>query len=184
MNLLVIVEEGFEDTELTGTLDLFHRANNLFNKTTFYNPLGIEAIGAHKIVKLQTTSNINVDEYDVLFIPGGPAAKSIRKNQIFLNLIAKFKNQNKLIIAICDAPNVLYENKFIDSKTKFSSFPINDSVKEISNRSKELVSISPDKKLITGKCAAAVFDFALAVIEVLGGNQLAKLVLQAIKPID
>ena len=173
MKLLVVVIEKFQEIELYGFLGSLKRSQKV-EKITYWNPDGQnEVIGVNQIGSIKTEiSNIDVNEYDAIFVPGGAACIALRTNKKAINLINKFVENDKWIFAICDGPNALYDNKiFIDKN--YSSYPIkNISLVSGKNRNKNYVSV--DGKYITGKCPSASIDLGLKVIEILYGKELAQ----------
>ncbi|WAM09318.1 DJ-1/PfpI family protein [Mycoplasmopsis cynos] len=75
MNLLVIVEDNFKDVELVTPLTIFQTSQK-FNKIDFYNPSLKIAKGVNGLAKIENIHNeININDYDMVFIPGGQDPK-------------------------------------------------------------------------------------------------------------
>lgn len=173
MNLLVVTIEGFQEIEMHGVLGVLNRSNK-FNKITYWNPDGLnEVSGSNKIGFIKTINgDIDVNNYEAIFIPGGAACLNLRTNKKAIDLIKKFIENNKWIISICDGPNAIYDNNiFIDKK--YSSYPIAN-ISNISgkNRTKEYICV--DGKYITGKCPSASINLGIKVIETIFGAELAQ----------
>ncbi|WBP84035.1 DJ-1/PfpI family protein [Mycoplasmopsis edwardii] len=169
MNLLVIIENNFKDVELVTPLTIF-KTSKQFNKIDFYNPTLKVAKGSDGFAFADNILNeVNIDDYDLIFIPGGSGAQALRKNDKSLNIIKDFykKEQNK-IIAVCDAPNVLSEKSIITNE-EFSGYPTDWSIDfRNSNWQDNLVSISKNK-LYTGNSPYSSAKLAfIALIEIFG----------------
>ena len=169
MKLLVVLIDGFQEIELYGFLGVLKRSNKI-SQIDFWNPDNKQQIiGTNEIGFINTTiNNINVNEYDAIFIPGGNSCINLRSNINALNIIKQFVDNNKWIFSICDASNVIFEKKIIVNK-KYSSYPINNIICD-NNRNKTYVSV--DNKYITGKCPSAAIDLGIKVIEVVFGKEL------------
>ncbi|TNK83784.1 glutamine amidotransferase [Mycoplasmopsis pullorum] len=166
MNILVIIHNNFNETELVSTIAVLSKTNKCY--FTYYNPDYKMITGSNNLVKIETINEISIDDYDAVFIPGGPGAQLLRHDSTSLSIIKKFKN--KKIWAICDAPNVLYEHKIISDTQNYSSFPSIGENKSFDscgkNRNDDYVSIDNSIfELITGKCAGASVDFGLKILE-------------------
>ena len=117
MKLIMIIADYFEDTEAIATLDVLMRGNinvdlvSLMGRNKVLMKSGIEI----NIPLLY--ENINVEEYDGIIIPGGPASfKLMPSMKSVSDLIDFFANNNKLVAAICAAPSVLGENHILEGK--------------------------------------------------------------------
>ena len=129
-------------------------------------------MGSNNIGVIKTIhSDIDVNDYDAVFVPGGAACINLRTNKRAIDLIKKFIENDKWIFAICDGPNALYDNDIYKDKN-YSSYPLSN-IKEVSgkNRNKEYVTV--DNKYITGKCPSAAIDLGIKVIEILYGKDIA-----------
>lgn len=165
MKLLVVTIELFQEIELHGFIGTLKRSNKL-EKIVYWNPDDKTKVsGSNGIGYIETVcGNVNVDDFDAIFVPGGAACISLRKNEKAIDLIKKFIDKDKWVFAICDAPNAIYDNNiFVDRN--YSSYPI-ENIQNISgkNRDKEYVTI--DGKYITGKCPSASIDLAIKVAEI------------------
>ena len=173
MKLLVLTMEGFQEIEMQGFLGSLNRSEKL-EKITYWNPDNqSEVFGSNKIGSIKTIFNdINVNDYDAIFVPGGAACIALRKNKRAIDLIKEFINHNKWIFAICDGPNALFDNGiFIDKN--YSSYPI-ENIKNVSGKNRNQNYVSVDGKYITGKCPSAAVDLGIKVIEVLYGKELSQ----------
>ncbi|MEE3928169.1 DJ-1/PfpI family protein [Mycoplasmopsis ciconiae] len=123
-NILVLVHDRFNDVELVSTLSCLKRSKQF--EITYFNPnTKIKNVtGSYEIVKLEVVNKVNYDDFDLMFIPGGPGAFALREDQESLSLIKNFITENKHVYAICDAPNVLFENQIIQKDEYYSAFPM------------------------------------------------------------
>ena len=71
-------------------------------------------------------SDVNVDDYEGLLIPGGYAPDKMRRNEDLLRIVREFNDQNKPIAMICHAGWVGISAKILDRKTLTSTQAIRD----------------------------------------------------------
>lgn len=171
MNLLVLIHNKFNDIEYTTTLSIINSAK-LFNKIVHYNKDAIIAEGQSFVSKVQTQNQeLNLDDFDAIFIPGGAGAKELRSDKKALSIIKHFKDNNKYIFAICYAPNVLYENNIFNDETIYSSYPLRNNFKFGKNRNENIVNTF--QKIVTGRSPEAALYFGIEIVRLLKGNEYA-----------
>ncbi|UUD34931.1 DJ-1/PfpI family protein [Mycoplasmopsis caviae] len=167
MKLLVLTHPMFNDIELTTVIACLKRSSKV-DKITFYNHKYKSASGQFGLCTLELENKVNLDEYDAIFIPGGKGAQELRKDPKSIEVIEYFIKNNKKVCAICDAPNVLFENKLISNQVKYSSFPI-ESIVSGDGRNEQMVTV--DKNIISGRCAASSMEFGLSLVKEFFGNK-------------
>lgn len=172
MKILTLVLKKYQDLELNTFLAVINRSGKL-SKKSFYNPNDENNIfGSNNIGSIEVENdlnNLNIDEYDLLYIPGGPAAQEIRTNFKTHEIIKLFIEKKKFIVAHCDAPNALYKIGFFKNK-KYVSYPPSD-LDEINSplRIKDNSLVFVDGNYISGKSPGASIALGLKVIEVFYG---------------
>lgn len=169
MKLLVLIHPKFNDIELTTTIYCL-KASGLIDQVTYYNPTHIQAWGQQEIVKINLENHFEFKNYDALFIPGGRGAIELREDERSLAVIDKFMIDKKWIFAICDAPNVLFENDYLQ-ETSYSSYPI-ENIKNKSGKLRNSNMVTIDGKIITAKCPASALEFGLAIVNELAGKEI------------
>lgn len=173
MKLLTLVLDEFQDMELINVNATLQRANFL-EKNDFYNPNDKKLVtGQYQIANIKTITNIDENDYDAIFIPGGKAAIHLRNDAKALKIIENFIRQNKTIIMICDAPNAIFEANLFDKEVNFSSFPV-ESILRKNPQQRNENSVTHYKNFFSAKSAAYSIDLAIKVIEVFKGKALAK----------
>ena len=105
----------------------------------------------------------------MIVLPGGmPGAKNLSENKLVLNVINDFAKKGKFVAAICAAPAlVLTKTKVIDGKN-VTCYPGMEENFKNSNYQNEKVIV--DGKVITSQGPATSIDFALTLIDALGGD--------------
>lgn len=156
--ILVLVPTDFEDVELITPMDIFRREGIDY---VLSSPEDKEEVKGkyNAIVKTVPLSKVIVDNFNALFLPGGPGYSVLVTNPEVIKLVKKFNRENKDIYAICAAPTVLDKAGVIGTKN-ITAFPgyLNDIVK---NRSEVVVS----DNLITGRDFLSSVAFANEIVK-------------------
>ena len=170
MKGLILLANGFEDTEAITTINILRRAKI---------SLAVVAVGDELLVKSQaglyvkaetTLKEINEQHYDFLVIPGGRAVKEVLDHsKRVLSLIDKFVLTEKLVAAICAAPALLGKRGHFKEHT-FTCFPGCDiGIGEGKyNRKKGVIRSG---KFITARAMGYTPQFAFEIVEFLLGKE-------------
>lgn len=175
MNVLCILTDGFEELEAVGTIALLRRAGITID---VYALDASQATGRFQINmgEIKDLSEADVDNYGMLFLPGGPHYQKLEQDERVLAILDHFTNQNKLIAAICAAPTILGRRGLLKGKRYTCFTSMNE---DFGGTYVDQYTVS-DHNIITGRSAAAVIDFAFAIIEKLKGAQEAEEVKKSI----
>jgi 4-methyl-5(b-hydroxyethyl)-thiazole monophosphate biosynthesis len=170
--VLTILATGFEETEAVAVIDLLRRAEI---EVTICG-LGDKIVtGSHEITIHCDTmiSDVAVDDFDCLFLPGGqPGTNNLKNDPQVINLIRQFDISKKWITAICAAPTVFQAAGILSGK-KVTSYPaeresFTDSVYLEEN-------VVRDGKIITSRGVGTAIEFALYLIGVLKDHETRKM---------
>lgn len=128
---LVLTANNFEDTEAKYPIE--QMKNEGWEVTVAAPALG-EITGKHGHILPVDTSYAGVDprKYDVLMIPGGGAPKTIRSNQVALQIVKTFFNSNKIVAAICHGPQILVSANVVHGR-HLTSYKRDDVPEEVNN---------------------------------------------------
>jgi len=116
---------------------------------------------------LLNLSTVSTDDYDCLFIAGGPEYLELSKNNFFLSIIKDFYEKDKYIAAICAAPTILGHLGYLKGINYTCFTSMNEDFGGIYHD----VYCIKDKNIITGRSAAAVIDFSFLIIKTLAGEE-------------
>lgn len=165
------MSNGFEELEAVGTIALLRRAGICID---LYSLHDTQATGRFDLTisNIANFKDIDVNEYNALFIPGGPHYAELEKNERVTDMIMNFANTDKVIAAICAAPTILGHMGLLKDK-KYTCFT---SMNEDFHGTYVDEYVAVDGNLVTGRSAAAVIDFAFAFIEKLEGKEKAEAV--------
>ena len=114
----LLVEEGFEDRELTGPLDALRAAGAT---VTIIGPsAGAQFTG--KRGEAIVTSDLaagaaRMKDFDALVIPGGHAPDKMRMRHAMVDLAREAMEANKPVAAICHGPSLLISSNSLRGRT-------------------------------------------------------------------
>lgn len=169
MKGMILITNNFEDVEAIATVDVLRRAglevdyvsidDDLEKHTQSYLPIKCDRI----------ISNINLNSYDFLIIPGGKAVMSdLRDREDVENIIHDFAKRDKLVATICAAPYLVLKLGYLDGG-KFTCYPGCDL--GLTGAKKVNKGVVRYKNFITGKAMAYSIDFALEIVDYLLGKK-------------
>lgn len=114
----LLVEEGFEDRELTGPLDALREAGA---DVVLVGPIkGAEyrsKRGQATVVSDMAAGAARMDDFDALVIPGGYAPGKMRMRHAMVDLARDAVRAGKLVAAICHGPQVLISADVLRGRT-------------------------------------------------------------------
>jgi 4-methyl-5(b-hydroxyethyl)-thiazole monophosphate biosynthesis len=123
MKGLVIIADYFEDTELIATIDVLLRNND---QIVLSSALDRKELISKCGIKMETDillKDVSFEEFDFLFIPGGPGAfKILNTIHQVDEAINYFVRENKLVCSICAAPMLVGRLKHLEGK-RYTVYP-------------------------------------------------------------
>ena len=178
MRGLILLADGFEDTEALTTRDVLLRAG--FEVVTSSINESRQVVSSFGITMLADRPFSLIGDfysYDFIVLPGGgKGTQNLKQSSHVKNLIRNFYENNKLICAICAAPSILGEMGYLkDCKyTCFAGF--NEGI--VGTFTAKEVEV--DGNIITARSMHYSVDFALAIVEKLLGKQAKEKVLEGL----
>ena len=172
--VLCILDSGFEEIEAIAPVDLLRRAGV---EVVMAGVSSMEITGKCEVtIKADVLlENILGDDFDALFLPGGPAVMELRKNAEVIALIRAFHRAGKLIAAICAAPLLLKDAGILNGKRITAHFSTAVELPEITGGHVEI-----DANLLTSRGAGTAIEFGLAFVALLAGEDAAEEVSRSI----
>ena len=169
--VLVPLAEGFEELEAITVIDLLRRAG--FDVTSAGLDEGpVTASRGNVLIPDASIDQVINREFDLIVLPGGlPGANNLRADQRIKSLVQRQNERGGTLGAICAAPRALEASGVLNGKTvtcypgalddlKSGAFSITTNAVEI------------DGNLVTSRGPGTAMDFALTLIEHLGGKSL------------
>ncbi len=164
MNILVLLPDNFEEIEFITPVDLWRRAG--YNVTTASITDDCCATGQQKI-SIQTDvclKNINIKDFDYLFLPGGSGHKLLKESSLVTDTIQYFVDNNKTIIAICAAPTILVA--WLQDKNATCYPSLKDLLPNFVDQN-----VVIDMPFVTSKGAGTAHELAFAVVSLISGEE-------------
>lgn len=165
---LILLANGFEDTEAITTIDILRRAKLDLDLVSVHQQLEILTQSKMNIKAEKLLQDINLNDYDFLVIPGGGAVFNVlSKLEVVNEVIKEFDNKKKLIASICAAPSLLGKLGLFKN-LEFTCYP---SCEEGIEGIYTTKGVEVHKNYITAKSMAYTVDFALEIVSYLLGEK-------------
>ncbi len=179
MNILMLISNGFEEVEALTVVDLLRRGGvkvnmcSMTGDSVLHGSHGIDVI-ANSVWK---NDEFDFDEYDGVVLPGGlPNAHTLRDDERVIDIVKHFALQNKITAAICAAPCVLERAGLLKGK-EATSYP--GCIDEKQCNYQEIPTVVCDN-VVTSRGVGTAIDFALSLLRVLKGPDVAADISEAI----
>ena len=114
----MLVEEGFEDRELTGPLDALRAAGATVTivgpaaGTEFHGKRGQAVVASDA-----AAGAVRINDFDALVIPGGHAPDKMRMRHAMVDLARDTMEAGKPVAAICHGPQLLISADVLRGRT-------------------------------------------------------------------
>ncbi len=112
-----VITDMFEDVEYTDPVKAFKDAGH--EVVTIEKEKGKEVTGKQKetTVKIDASiADVNPDNFDALFIPGGFSPDQLRADDRFVAFAKHFMDVKKPVFAICHGPQLLITAKTLEGR--------------------------------------------------------------------
>lgn len=129
--ILMISADDFNDTELLYPL---YRLTEAGYDVTVASPEGgtIKGYNSAEITNTKKVADVQskVGKYKALYLPGGKAPATLRKDDKVLEIVNSFASANKLIGSICHGPQILISAGLVEGKKVTSVEAVASEIKE------------------------------------------------------
>ena len=165
--ILVLLAEGFEESEMIVPVDVLRRAQFQVDLMSI-GPK--EVVSSHGIKMIADKTFVDDDSYDALFLPGGqPGTRNLLADERVLALIRRYDQEGKIVSAICAAPTVLAKAGILKGRS-VTSYPLSDVETLFAMAHYKLDDVVIDGKLITSRGVGTAYPFAYALAHALGAD--------------
>jgi 4-methyl-5(b-hydroxyethyl)-thiazole monophosphate biosynthesis len=165
-SVFVLAGDGFEEMELVTPVDIWRRCAMDVAVVSVGGSMTISGAHGIKLEADSVASALSGDDFDALFLPGGPSAFTMKDDQTAMRIVKSFQERGKLICAICAAPLILGNAGILNGKI-FCAHPCTYEVLCGANETSRVV---VDGNLITAKGPGVAAELAFAVVEFFHGQ--------------
>ena len=172
MNALIILADGFEDTEALATRDILLRGGvqvvtaSIKNETSVMSSFGVKVEADNTIYDLLEMDMLGI--FDCLILPGGGrGTQNLKNSQEVPSIIKNFLNRNKILAAICAAPSVYGDLGLLNGKkyTCYAGFNYNP------NAIYTGTDVEVHGNFVTARSMKYSVKFGLTLVEMLMGKE-------------
>ena len=173
-SVLVLMADGFEETELTVPVDVLRRGGSEVVLCSTGGTLEVE--GAHGMLFLadSTLDEVSADGFDAVLLPGGgPGTARLEADERVLEIVWTYASKGRIVAAICAAPRVLKRAGILKGR-RITSFPAEQAKLDDGSLAYLQDRVVVDGNLITSRGAGTAAEFGLALLEALEGKEAAE----------
>jgi protein deglycase len=162
-----LMADGFEESEAIIVVDILRRAEFQVDLVSIHQLM----VNSARNIRIQADKLFeDMDDYDMIYVPGGLlGSENLAKDQRVVSLLQSYTKSNKYISAICAAPTVLGQANIVDQKN-LTSHPSVKLDLRLLNANYLEQDVVIDDRLITSRGVGTAIDFALTLVDVLGGD--------------
>jgi len=178
MKAYVFLAEGFEEIEAITPIDILRRAD--IEVTTVSIMSHNEVCGAHgiKVMADVLFDDADYSDNELLLLPGGmPGTKNLDAHAGLKKLLQKQAEEGKTLAAICAAPSILGKMGLLDGKEAIC-YPGYET--QLLGATLSTAKVVKSGNIITAMGAGVAVPFALTIVEVMKGKDLADKIAKAI----
>ncbi|WP_432653164.1 type 1 glutamine amidotransferase domain-containing protein [Salibacterium salarium] len=126
-SIATVMTDMFEDSEYTSPKEAFEKEGHTL--TIIEKEKGKTVTGKNEEAEETVDASIddvNPEDFDALFIPGGFSPDILRADQRFVSFAKHFIDENKPVFAICHGPQLLITAKALEGRkvTGFTSIQV------------------------------------------------------------
>ncbi|MDY6276093.1 MAG: DJ-1 family glyoxalase III [Bacilli bacterium] len=169
MKVLMLLADGFEDTEALTTRDVLTRAGIEVTTASITDRLEVQSsFGVHVLADALLKLIFDTTPYEAIILPGGGrGTRNLSESPLVPLYLQKFASQGKLLCAICAAPSILGKHGYLKNKkyTCFAGFNEGIAGDFTANE------VEKSGNIITARSMQYSIPFALTIIEELLGKE-------------
>ncbi len=174
---LMPLAEGVEESEAVVTVDVLRRAQWEVVTASLGDTLVACSRGV-RIVADTTWDAVRPEDFDVLVLPGGAGGtRRLAGDARVLEAVRAFHAAGRMVAAICAAPLVLQFAGVLAGRSYTCHPAVRDQFTAGTYRDEAVVA---DGSLVTSQGAGTVFDFALTLVALKGGDAQRRVVAQGL----
>ncbi|MBC8654440.1 protein deglycase YajL [Providencia vermicola] len=176
ISVLICIAHGSEEIETVTSADLLVRAgiNVTLASVTEDSSLQVTASRGMKIVADTPLIKVADEPFDAIVLPGGLAgAETFRDSPLVVEKVRRMHLDGKIVAAICAAPAIVLEYHQLFPLGNMTGYPAMKDKISANKWVDRRVYFDERVNLLTSQGPATSFDFALKLIELLVGREIA-----------
>ncbi|QJC28466.1 hypothetical protein GJT81_00250 [Enterobacteriaceae endosymbiont of Plateumaris consimilis] len=175
-SILICITDGIEEIETVSSIDILNRSNMNVTVVSTTNNYHVScAHGTNLTCDILLKDLKNNDDCIAMVIPGGlQAAKHFQSNNLLLKYIYKFKDDQKIIGAICATPAITIASNNIFPEAKMTGYLEFKNLIPSKQWSENPICWDNKYKLLTAQSVKYSIDFNLKLISIILGENISK----------
>lgn len=169
--IYTFLADGFEDIEALAPVDIMRRAGLQVETVSITDEIVVNTAHGVGIVADKTLAEIDFDDAQLLFLPGGlPGATNLDACQMLREGLVAHNKAGRPIAAICAAPLVLGHLGLLEGK-RATCYPGFET--ELKGAEYTASLVEKDGLFVTGKGPGAAMELGYVLVEMLKDKQTA-----------
>lgn len=167
--IYALLADGFEEIEALAVVDILRRADIDIELVSVNSSKAVT--GAHNIIVMADKTIDEINEYDMIFLPGGyPGYVNLENSAEVINILAECNNSKRIIAAICAAPSILGKQGMLNNKSA-CCFPGFEN--ELKGAEVSFDDVVVCENIITSRGAGTAHKLGFKIVELLKGKDVA-----------
>lgn len=170
--VIVPLAPGFEEIEALAVVDILRRGGvEVTMASTVDGP--IEGKNGIRVIADATLDEALGGDYDMVVLPGGAlGTENLKADDRVRVLVARLFEEGRFIAAICAAPTVLSAMGMTKGRSVTSHPSVREELEKTASYKDDRVVV--DGTIITSRAPGTAIEFALKLVELLGGAEKAR----------
>ncbi|WP_308149647.1 DJ-1 family glyoxalase III [Spiroplasma sp. AdecLV25b] len=167
MKIALFIATGYEEGEVIITGDLLRRAGITVDLITI-NDQPLVTSANNFVLKTDTAfTSAKYEDYNAFILPGGiTGVNNLKASPKLKQWLLQAHKEQKTIAAVCAAPIILAEFGILTKKTAYAVYPSCEELITVGKLNTKLAVVI-DKHIISAPSLGCIFEFALALVEIL-----------------
>lgn len=167
MKIALFIATGYEEGEVIITGDLLRRTGISVDLITINDQQLVTSANNFVLKTDITFTAANYEDYSGFILPGGmTGVDNLKASPKLKQWLLQAHKEQKIIAAVCAAPIILAEFGIITKKTAYAVYPSCEQLMTVGKIDTKLAVVI-DKHIVSSPSLGCIFDFALALVEIL-----------------
>ncbi len=175
-SVLVVLAPGVEEMEAVTPIDLLRRAGLAVTTASLDAEKTVVGRNNIPLVADVALAEVEVADFDLVILPGGPGVKHLRASMDVLELAKRQAASGRLLGAICAAPAALLDAGVLHGRRYTAHFSVEGELPDVI-KTEDVVR---DGNIVTSRGAGTAIAFSLELITILKSAEAAHQVAESI----